>query len=235
MEGNLGKAARVSALFALTQQVAASAIGRELTVDLEIVRRDGTQEVFDLYDFPTPSSGDVIKFFVTNTSDLVVDLTVLFIDSSFGIEPWFPYLGESNRISPGETLKSELEVKLSTDGVQRFLFVAAAVQPGAPRAGFSFLAQAGMASRSVGLAGMGDTTLAEILADAGVDIAPTRSSGRPGASLASMSSFSWVVSPNRSWLVHWRLRSIPSGPCSMQRNTNGKATDLWRAVGHVAR
>lgn len=195
LESNLSKVARVNALFALANQLATTAIGRELTVDLTIQRRDGATEELSLGDFPTLSDGDLITFTVTNSSDQVVDLTALFIDSAYGIEPWFPYQGESNRMNPGESLQSVLEVNPSTTGVERFLFIAAAVQPGAARADFSFLAQTGMATRALGVSGLPGATLADILTDAGVVIPATRGGGRPVASMATMSAFSWTVAP----------------------------------------
>ncbi|MGF1625560.1 MAG: caspase family protein [Alphaproteobacteria bacterium] len=195
LESNLGKVARVNALFELANQLSATAIGRELTVELEIRHRDGTVEALGLADFPTLYDGDIITFSITNTSEQVVDLTALFIDSTYGIEPWFPYQGESNRMHPGETLHSTLEVNQTTVGVERFLFIAAAVQPGAPRADFSFLAQGGMATRALALTGLPGATIADILGDAGVEIAATRGGGRPVTSLATMSAFSWTVAP----------------------------------------
>ncbi|MEZ5666720.1 MAG: caspase family protein [Alphaproteobacteria bacterium] len=197
LEDNLRKVARVNALFSLADQLASTAIGRELTVDLSVQRRDGTVEAFALGDFPALADGDVITFAVTNSSNQVVDLTALFIDSQFGIEPWFPYQGESNRMNPGETLSSQLEVNVSTVGVERFLFIAAGVQPGAPRADFSFLAQAGLTTRALGTSGLSGATIADVLADAGVDVAATRGGGRPAMSLATMSSFSWTVIPDQ--------------------------------------
>lgn len=193
LEDNLSKVARVNTLFDLANQLAATSIGRELTVSLNVQRRDGSTESLGLGDFPTLHDGDMIQFSVTNTSDQVVDLTALFIDSAYGIEPWFPYQGESNRMNPGETLSSVLEVNASTIGVERFLFIAAAVQPGAPRADFSFLAQTGMVTR--GAVAMAGATFAEILEDAGVELPATRGGGRPAMSLATMSAFSWTVAP----------------------------------------
>ena len=192
---NLRKVARVNALFALANQLSATGIGRELTVALSVQRRDGTVETFGLGDFPRMTDGDIIMFEVTNSSSQVVDLTALFIDSQFGIEPWFPYQGESNRMNPGESLTSSLEVNASTVGVERFLFIAAGVQPGATRADFSFLAQSGMTTRALGTSGLSGATIADVLADAGVDMATTRGGGRPAMSLATVSSFSWTVAP----------------------------------------
>jgi hypothetical protein len=195
LEENITKVARVNTLFALANQLSATSMGRELTVELTLRRTDGTTETFGLADFPTLHDGDVLSFSVTNTSNQVIDLTALFIDSTYGIEPWFPYQGESNRMHPGETLTSTLEVNLTTTGVERFLFVAAAVQPGAPRADFSFLAQQGMATRSLGAGGVPGATIADILSEAGIDVPATRGAGRPVGSLATMSSFSWTVAP----------------------------------------
>lgn len=197
LEDNLGKVARVSTLFSLANQLAATAIGRELTVELTIQRRDGTNQDLGLGDFPTLYDGDLITFTVTNSSNQVVDLTALFIDSAYGIEPWFPYQGESNRMNPGESLQSVLEVNASTTGVERFLFIAAAVQPGAARSDFSFLAQAGMATRALGVSGLPGATFADILSDAGVEMPSTRGGGRPVMSLATMSAFSWAVEPRQ--------------------------------------
>ncbi len=199
LEENIEKVARVSTLFRLSAELAATEVGRGLDLSFEVERADGSGvERFTLTDFPTLHDGDELRFFVTNNSEQVMDLTALFIDAKFAVIPWFPYQGESNRMGPGETLESSLIVNLETVGVEQFLFVAAAVQPQAPRADFSFLAQTGLATRSIFAPSAVEnaSTVLDVMREAGLEEVATRGGGRGGGAtaLATMSAFSWTVS-----------------------------------------
>lgn len=122
-----------------------------------------------------------------------VDLTALFIDSRQRIEPWFPYGGQSNRLTPqGGKVSNELVVNVETVGTEHLLFIAAAAELQAPRTDFSFLAQEGL--RGPSGEASGQSTISDLLRQAG-------SQGLRGAdrvapvTLATATSFGWRVVP----------------------------------------
>jgi hypothetical protein len=190
---SLRKVAKVVTLFAMAKDLSGNELARDLEINLAVKRAGGTEtkkigvtEALDLYD------GDMLRFEVINNSHRPVDLTVLFIDSRQRIEPWFPYSGQSNRLTPqGGKASEELVVNLKTVGTEHFLFIAAAAESQAPRTDFSFLAQEGLRGRS-GEASR-QSTISDLLRQAGSQ--GLRGGGHPPVTLATASLFDWRVVP----------------------------------------
>ena len=87
-------------------------------------------------------NGDLVSFTVTNISRHSVDVTLLFVDSGYGITTIFPEPGtiDDNRIAPGETFAlPRIEVTAETVGAEQI--VAIAVKSGRERQDFSSLEQ----------------------------------------------------------------------------------------------
>lgn len=92
------------------------------------------------------SDGDSIRFVIENRDERPVDLTMLFVDSRWGITPIYPRLaGEVNRIEPGgsDLVEGIINADTST-GIERVIAIAVPAKPKAPHTDFSFLAQASM-------------------------------------------------------------------------------------------
>jgi hypothetical protein len=90
--------------------------------------------------------GDKIVATITNSSRFAIDLTMLYIDSAFAIDEFFPItdFGEKNRIPPGGTTKRVTgEITVDTYGPESFLFIAAKAMAKEP-VSFGFLAQLGL-------------------------------------------------------------------------------------------
>jgi hypothetical protein len=192
---NLRKVAKVRTLFALARELAGNELRRGLGIRLEVRRfGSGATEALRLNDVPELHDGDTVTFRVTNWGRRPVDLTVLYIDSRFGIEAWFPYAGESNRLRRGDTASGELVVNLETVGLESLLFIAAAVEPQAPRTDLSFLVQEGLTTRAGPAAGR--ATLTDLLLEAGWPAGALRDAGRAPVILAAASSFTWNVRPS---------------------------------------
>jgi hypothetical protein len=83
-----------------------------------------------------------VRFRLVNAGKEPVDVTLLFIDSGYGIVPMFPYMHTSadNRIEPGGSRDVQAKVNVDTDGTERVVLIAMAARQ-APM-DFSFLAQA---------------------------------------------------------------------------------------------
>lgn len=86
--------------------------------------------------------GDKIRLEIKNTSSAPVDVTVLFIDSQYGITPIFPSGGGTNRISAKAQLGSVGGcITGDTVGLEGMIVVATKALPGSPVADFRFLGQ----------------------------------------------------------------------------------------------
>ena len=159
-------------------------------------RHAGKTEEFDLADVPDLHDDDMLTFRANNKGQRPVDLTVLFVDSRYGVEPWFPYASEVNRVRPGETASSELVVNLKTVGIEHWIFITAAVEPATPATNFSFLAHEGLVTRAGAAAPRvpaGQATILDLLLGAGLPEAGIRGGGRRPVALAGAASFSWNV------------------------------------------
>lgn len=86
--------------------------------------------------------GDKIRFRLKNHSSTAVDVTLLFIDSQYGVTAMYPLSGQSNRISAGDVLSgAEFSVTADTLGVEHMLVIAVKALPGTAHSDFSFLEQ----------------------------------------------------------------------------------------------
>lgn len=92
--------------------------------------------------------GDKIRFKLKNHSPAAVDVTMLFIDSQYGVTAMFPQPGQVNRISAGGSITdsgsdsgTEFNVTADTLGVEQMLVIAVKALQGAPHSDFSYLAQ----------------------------------------------------------------------------------------------
>lgn len=88
------------------------------------------------------SPGDRIRGIVRNKGHKPIDLTVLFIDGRYGIEPIYPDMDKLGRINPGSTVEVfSGTVDGDTKGMEYILAISVEAQPGQPVINFSHLAQ----------------------------------------------------------------------------------------------
>lgn len=114
-------------------------------------------------------SGDTIAFRVANPSAHPIDVTLLFIDSSYGIQALFPEPGtvDDNRLMPGqERITPKVTVTADTVGAEQL--VAIAVKASAARVDFSCLQQEAM-DRTRGARALNESPLGKLLVDAMFD------------------------------------------------------------------
>ena len=108
----------------------------------------GTAAALDLSVIPKLRHCDRLRADLTNGGDRPVDVTVLYMDATYGIQPMFPRNGQTNRIEPGRSLPLTVRVRAleqdgsaSTTGRERLLVIAVSARPGSERADFTWLAQ----------------------------------------------------------------------------------------------
>jgi hypothetical protein len=144
MADALRKIARARNLMRLAEDAASSG---NVGLDVQIIRYDsetsGTaQEVKYEAQGSTLAVGEWAAFRMTNTGTVPLDVTLLFIDSSYGIEALYPLKDQEidNRIQPGKQANtSRFEVTATTLGVEHV--VAIGVPGQGPRMSFSMLRQ----------------------------------------------------------------------------------------------
>ena len=140
----LGRIARARALL---QVAAAPPPGAQPDVRLELLRHQSKQDLAgDRVGSPqgiTLREGDLISFKVENRSDTSLDVTLLYIDSGYGITELFPRPGTDgqNRLAPAATRDSDMlrVTTRPTAGAEQVVLIAVKSE-GAP-ADFGLLAQ----------------------------------------------------------------------------------------------
>ena len=116
---------------------------RKLKIKLWVKPRSGGKEVIVDQASRLPlNEGDQIRLELQNKINSPVDLTILFIDSRFGITPIFPIRGGTNRISAKSVLGSVGgRITGDTVGLEGMVVVATKALAGSPVADFRYLGQ----------------------------------------------------------------------------------------------
>jgi hypothetical protein len=102
--------------------------------------------------------GEIIGFLVTNKGREPLDVTLLFVDSGFGIDPFFPKnMGTDNRINHDEKLMRRGKINAKTTGIEHLVAISVSSDNVALNANFAFLAQPTLQlARGAGAARGGD-------------------------------------------------------------------------------
>lgn len=154
---SLRAVAKVVNLLKLAAQSSAGPVAQKVEVGISVVR-GGKPFTLNSNQVPTLQDRDQISIRIDNRHTQAVDVTILFIDSQYGITSIFPQSGESNRVvANGQLVPGKVEVNVDTVGRESLLVIASEAEPGAAPADFSFLQQARLAvTRGAGSAGTGD-------------------------------------------------------------------------------
>lgn len=148
VETHLQPLAKALSLLRLTAQLGEAASALQLEVKLsrkaqgaadfqEIESKPGVE--------PTFNPGDKLKVTFKNGDKAVpLDVTVLFIDSRYGVTALYPKGGSLNRLRPGDLDKVQGDVNADTTGRERMLIIATRAEEGIPASNFTYLAQAGV-------------------------------------------------------------------------------------------
>jgi hypothetical protein len=156
----IGRAENLKRLAALSQeQLDDSAFTPK--VSLEVARTKGLKSEPLAFPSPVIYQGDRLSLSVKNIGRVPADVTLLYVDSSYAIDCYFPRNGELNRLSPGDTLKLPgAKIDEKTIGKEHLLLIA--LKGDGPQVDFEALAQVGLLkSRAVG--GESKSALARLL------------------------------------------------------------------------
>lgn len=146
------------------------------------------------------ASGEQVGFTITNRTGDFVDVTILYVDSRFGITSIFPGRGENNRIEPGAILRAgaggldPIEIDDSTTGIEHLLIIATASSARGERFDYSYLAQPRLAAtRAAGARDGVASPLEEMLQDAAFGTIATRDGRPPRQERSILKVFTWEV------------------------------------------
>ena len=90
---------------------------------------------------PKLFTDDVLQFTLHNRGSKPADVTLLFLDSQYGITAMYPEAGRLNRIAPDGNDSVKIQIDADTVGVERILAIVVAAEPNQPNTDFSFLQQ----------------------------------------------------------------------------------------------
>jgi hypothetical protein len=102
---------------------------------------NANEKTFGINKIPVLSPGNKLTFKVKNNSQYASDVTMLFIDSAYGITALYPDPGASNRIQAANDDWIEGEPDVETVGIERMIIIAVQAEANTMRTDFSFLAQ----------------------------------------------------------------------------------------------
>lgn len=192
----LSRMARVNQLLGITNGAAGQAWEEDGSLEVEIrifkSRRDRQGEIvpfgatgIKLY------NGDRIGFKVKNTSDKPLDVTMLMVDSAYGIAPLYPSTGQVNRLFPGNQVVRTGVISATTTGLEHLLVVATKAKPVDEPTNFSFLAQPSIErSRALGGKGM-ESALGKVFQNSLFGEGGTRGASSSDISTYVLRTLSW--------------------------------------------
>ena len=139
----LSRIAKVINLQRIASQLsdADSVEGLDIHFEVESVS-GGTRNILSQHIVQELVPDDKVVAYAENSGAKAVDLTVLFIDSRYGIQAIFPTNGHSNRIGPGGKIKLfSGKVDTTSFGLERMMVIAVQAQPKMPETHFTYLEQ----------------------------------------------------------------------------------------------
>lgn len=121
----------------------------ELSIGLEVTTASGSRQTLSSFSEPLKlNNGDNLLLEFKNSGRQPMDVSVLFIDSAFGIYQLYPEPGQPGRLFAGESSSVEGEIESSTLGYEQFMVIATPVDRTAPPSYYGFLQQKPMAYSS---------------------------------------------------------------------------------------
>jgi hypothetical protein len=142
---------RISRYVNLLRVCAQMPVGASSVADAQVqatLTRTHSNESVPLPDGVLPKlySDDIVEFKIQNKGPKAADVTLLFLDSQYGITAMYPEAGRLNRIEPGGNDRLKIKIDVDTVGIERMLVISVAAEPNRPNADFSFLQQQTLAT-----------------------------------------------------------------------------------------
>ncbi|MEE9355649.1 MAG: caspase family protein [Methylococcaceae bacterium] len=142
---SLRRIAKAVNLMRLANQLNDSVLTDKLRVTATIQRIGSQAEtVFNPETIPRLNANDVIRFNIVNHSKGPVDVTLLFLNSEYGIDVMFPKPNQINRLETEGKISERFRVTNNTRGLERLLLIAVKGEKYNAMSDFSFLAQDGI-------------------------------------------------------------------------------------------
>ena len=117
-----------------------------LSIGLDVIAEGAAAQHYSAFSDPISlHSGDNLQLKLRNNSQQTMDVSVLFIDSAFGIYQVYPEPGQPGRLFAGEQASVEGEIEDSTLGMEQFLVIATPAERDDPPSYYDFLQQEPMA------------------------------------------------------------------------------------------
>jgi hypothetical protein len=219
----LERIARVNNLMRLARQTLTSPAAQNLDVVVSLARGGQPAVALDPSKMPSLVDRDVLRFAIRNQAKnegcvlrkeekidddekpkkgCPIDVTLLYVESDYGIVGVYPVRGETNRVDAGAALTIELPpINATTIGVEGVILIATEAEPYQAPANFTFLEQQGLTRlRGEGpesaAADVTSTTLTALFEDAGFGETTRRGTPQTTAralSRTAMRLFSWKV------------------------------------------
>ncbi len=206
LKDSLTRIARAEALKKLAEAPGTGLGGGRVKLQVELLRfRDETDRKGQPLAWESEGlvlhKGDRIGMRLRNDSPFPADVTVLYINSGYGIDDWFPQSGELNRLPPGGTLTvPPVEITAETSGLENVVILA--VKGGGQQPlDFTFLAQPTLdrqrAAKEQGTAKALASPLGRLCQTALYGQGNTRSIRRAAVEEYSLRLMPWRVLPTR--------------------------------------
>lgn len=169
---SLQRVAKTLNLKRLAAQPIRGLVNDQVNIELKLLRKgETTPQPLSREALPSLHAGDKLQLDLHNLSGRALDVTVLYIDSQYGIQAFYPYIGQTNRIEAGGRIEPlGIDINDETTGIESLVLIAVQAEPQKPVADFRFLSQPklelrrgyeGLSSGLEGLlleAGFGDKT-----------------------------------------------------------------------------
>ena len=118
LQAGLAKIANVTRLMSSVQYLPGAQQQLEVSFRIE---HEGEQREFPVNSQPVLTEGDRILFSVTNPGRQPQDVSILFVDSQYGVTQLYPESGQPNRLAGGESLNFEWDVNVDTVGMEHLM------------------------------------------------------------------------------------------------------------------
>ncbi|QSI78256.1 caspase family protein [Niveibacterium microcysteis] len=185
--------ARATNLMRIASQLTERNGGGKLAVSMKQITRAGKVLPLSAERSPVLHAGDKVEVSLLNEGQMPLDVTVLYLDASYGVSALFPYGGASNRLEAKASYSFEIDINDDTTGLERLVTIAVQARNLGERADFSFLAQSPIEQLDRTRGVEDDDVTA--FRDAGFADYTTRGVGAPKTpgDRTSMQVFNWTI------------------------------------------
>jgi hypothetical protein len=182
-----------------------SAEDQAVTLALKLQRYDAASNEWVELDRSLPISAydqDRIRVQVFNEGGEPVDVTILYIDSAFGVVSFYPTMrevdegGVKNRISPRKApAEVPFDIEATTLGLEDLIVIATVAEPDTTPQNFAFLEQEGLPRGDDGPDSALSTPLGQLLGHAAFGVGERSGAAAPDIAKYVVHRLSWTVQP----------------------------------------